>query len=267
MEKRESKDLKGQKYGRKPKKISSDEIVFGIRAVIEAIKAGREIDKLLIQKGINNELMSELFKEVKHYGVPYAKVPLEKLNRVTRKNHQGAIAFLSSIQYASLDNIVTECYMKGGSPFVLVLDRITDVRNFGAIARTAECAGVDAIVVPARESSRIGPDAMKTSAGALNHIPICRADDLKEAVDYLQGSGMMVVAATEKTDTQVYDVDLGGPLAIIMGSEENGVSKELLEMASERAKLPMHGKVASLNVSVAAGAFIFEALRQRALAE
>ncbi|MTI29885.1 23S rRNA (guanosine(2251)-2'-O)-methyltransferase RlmB [Cytophagales bacterium RKSG123] len=237
--------------------------MFGTRAVIETIRAGKDIDKLFIQRGLSNELISELIQEANAYKIPYVKVPVEKLNRITRKNHQGAICFLSAVSYASLDHIVSSCFEKGKMPLILILDRVTDVRNFGAIARTAECAGVDAIVVPSRNSAQINSDAMKTSAGALNFLPICREDNLKESIRFLQQSGIRVIACTEKTDALLYSIDFSVPTAIIMGSEEDGVSPEYIKMADGRAKIPMGGNIESLNVSVAAGVIIYEAIRQR----
>jgi 23S rRNA (guanosine2251-2'-O)-methyltransferase len=247
------------------KKQSTDDVVFGIRAIIETIQSGKEIDRLFIQKGLSNDLIKELLKTARDYKIPFANVPVEKLNRITRKNHQGAIAFISAINYASLDNIVSETYQNGKEPLILMLDRVTDVRNFGAIARTAECCGVDAIVIPSRGSAAINADAMKTSAGALNYIPVCREDNLKTTIQYLKDSGMTIVACTEKTDKMIAEVNLNQPAVIIMGSEEDGISPEYLKLADVRGKIPMSGNIESLNVSVSAGIAIYEAVRQRGL--
>lgn len=247
------------------KKESTDDIVFGIRAIIETIQAGKEIDRLFVQKGLSNDLIKELVKVARDYKIPFANVPIEKLNRITRKNHQGAIAFISAINYSSLDNIVSETYQNGKEPLILMLDRVTDVRNFGAIARTAECCGVDAIVIPSRGSAAINADAMKTSAGALNYIPVCREDNLKVTIQYLKDSGMTIVACTEKTHKLISEVNLNQPAVIIMGSEEDGISPEYLKLADARGKIPMIGKIESLNVSVSAGIAIYEAARQRGL--
>lgn len=240
-------------------------MVFGIRAILETIEAGKEVEKVLIQKGLSNELIKQLIKTAKAYHVPFSLVPIEKLNRVTRKNHQGAIAFISPIQYASLDNVINTAYQNGKEPLLLILDRVTDVRNFGAVARSAECAGVDAIVIPSRGGAAINADAMKTSAGALNYIPVCREENLKNTLMYLKESGIAVLACTEKTDQLIYDIDLKRPLAILMGSEEDGISPEYLKLADERMKIPMTGKIESLNVSVSGAIAIFEVNRQRAL--
>ena len=240
-----------------------EDAIFGIRAIIETIESGKEIDKLLIQKGLSNDLIKELVKLAKSHSIPFSNVPIEKLNRITRKNHQGAIAFISSIQYASLDNIIQESYQKGQELLLLILDRVTDVRNFGAIARSAECAGVNAIIIPSKGSAAINADAMKTSAGALNYIPVCREDNLKTTMKYLKDSGVAIMACTEKTDKPIYDIDFKRPVAILMGSEEDGISPEYLKLCDERMMIPMTGNIDSLNVSVSAALAIFEAKRQR----
>ena len=237
--------------------------IFGTRAVIEAIDAGKEIERVLVQKNIQNELIRELSSRMKSLKIPFTKVPVEKLNRVTRKNHQGVIAYLSPIQFQSLDNIIETVFSSGKDPLLLILDRITDVRNLGAIARTMECVGADALVMQSRGNALIGGDAMKTSAGALNVLPVCREENLKKTIVDLKASGISVIACTEKTDTELYSTDLRGPLAIIMGSEEDGISDEYLKLCDALVKIPMHGTIASLNVSVSAGIILYEALRQR----
>lgn len=241
------------------------DLVFGTRAIIESIRSGKEIDKLLIQKGVSNDLTNELLKLASDLHIPYSKVPVEKLNRITRKNHQGAICFLSAINYASLDNIISECFNQGKAPFLIILDRITDVRNFGAVARTAECAGIDAIVIPGKGSAQVTSDAMKTSAGALNFIPVCREDNLKNTINYLKESGLQIVACTEKAEKLVYKIDFNHPTAIILGSEEDGISPEYLRLANEKVSIPTLGNIESLNVSVAAAIVIYEGVRQKAM--
>ncbi|MGW8122683.1 23S rRNA (guanosine(2251)-2'-O)-methyltransferase RlmB [Roseivirga echinicomitans] len=240
-----------------------DDFIYGSRAIIEAINAGKEIDKLLLQKDIKNELTTELMVAARDYNIPVQKVPVEKLNRVTRKNHQGAIAYISSVEYASLDNIISEAYRKGEVPLLIVLDRITDVRNFGAIARTAECVGAHGIVIPSRGSAQVGSDAMKTSAGALNFIPVCRADNLKTTLREIRDNGITVVACTEKASDLVYKQDLTVPIALLMGSEEDGISPEYLKLADQLCKLPIKGRIESLNVSVATSVMLYEVIRQR----
>ena len=240
-----------------------EEFIYGTRAVIEAIEAGKEIERLLIQKDVKNELISELITIARQYNTPYTKVPLEKLNRVTRKNHQGAVAFISAIQYASLDNIISSTYAQGASPLLLVLDRVTDVRNFGAIARTAECSGAHGIIIPDKGSAQINSDAMKTSAGALNHIPVCRTSSLKKTLLELQENGIQIVACTEKASDLIFTQKLDEPIALLLGSEEDGISDEYLRIADHMAKLPIKGKIESLNVSVAASVVLYEAVRQR----
>ncbi len=239
------------------------DFIYGTRAVIEAIESGKELDKLMIQKDARNELVSELLKLCRDFSVPVQRVPIEKLNRVTRKNHQGVVAFLSSVVFASLDNLISEAYQKGESPFFIVLDRVTDVRNFGAIARTAECAGVHGIIVPSRGSAQVGSDAMKTSAGALNYIPVCRADNLKVTIKGLKENGIQVIACSEKTEETIYEKDFSGPVALLMGSEEDGISPEYLKLCDGHAKLPIIGQIESLNVSVATGIITYEIIRQR----
>jgi len=242
-----------------PKPVNK-EMVFGTQAVLETLRAGKEIDKLFVQRELGN---NEIVKLAEERGVPVSKVPAEKLDRLTRKNHQGVICFISAINYASLHNVLSGVYEQGKVPLILVLDRITDVRNFGAIARTVECAGAQAIVVPTKGAAEINSDAMKTSSGALNFIPVCREPNLNETVRYLQESGIQVVACTEKTDKTIYEVDFTIPTALIMGSEEDGISIDLIRKADELAKIPLAGQIGSLNVSVATGIALYEAIRQR----
>jgi 23S rRNA (guanosine2251-2'-O)-methyltransferase len=270
MERRErkeySKENKGG-FGRDndersyPFKEAKD-IIFGIRAVIEAIRAGREINKILIQKGMQKELFYELKAEIAGKDFNLQFVPVEKLNKLTQQNHQGVIAFISPVEYQKIETLVDAFIEKDQKPCILFLDRLTDVRNFGAIARTAECLGVDAIVIPSRSSVSVTPDAIKTSAGALHKIPVCKSDNLKDSLFYLQQSGLRIVAATEKTSVPLYEVNLRGGVAIIMGSEEDGVSNDILNMADIKAKIPMRGTISSMNVGVSAGIILYERLRQ-----
>ncbi|MES2733059.1 MAG: 23S rRNA (guanosine(2251)-2'-O)-methyltransferase RlmB [Bacteroidota bacterium] len=235
-------------------------MVFGTQAVLETLRSGKEIDKLLIQRELGN---NEIVKLAEEMGIPISKVPTEKLDRVTRKNHQGVICFISAINYASLHNVLSSVYEQGKVPLLLLLDRITDVRNFGAIARTAECAGAQAIVVPTKGAAEINSDAMKTSSGALNFLPVCREASLGETLRYLQESGIQVVACTEKTEKTIYEIDFTIPTALVMGSEEDGISLEILRKADQLAKIPLVGQIGSLNVSVATGIALYEAIRQR----
>ena len=237
--------------------------IFGIRSIIEAVNAGKTIDKLFIQKGLHNDLFAELWKLVRLKRINYKHVPLEKINRLTRKNHQGVFAFISPIDFHNIEDVIPQLYEEGKNPLVLVLDRITDVRNFGAIARTAECAGVDAILIPEQNAAAINADAIKTSAGALHKVTVCRTWNLKLALQFMKDSGIQLIACTEKTQDNMYKPDYTPPTAIIMGSEEDGVSPEFLKMSDARVKIPMSGKIASLNVSVAAGVILYEAIRQR----
>jgi 23S rRNA (guanosine2251-2'-O)-methyltransferase len=243
--------------------MEKTEMIYGTRAVMEAIIAGKIIEKVMIQSGLSNDLIRELITTAREKNVPVVFVPQEKLKRVSSKNHQGVLCVLSPVTFASLDNIIQHAFSEGRDPFLLILDRITDVRNFGAIVRTAECSGVDAIIVPERGSAPITGDAMKTSAGALNHVPICRERDLKRTIKFLHESGIRVVACTEKTEAVLYDVNLAGPVALILGSEEDGISDTLLRDADDLARIPLQGKIGSLNVSVAAGVSIYEVVRQQ----
>jgi 23S rRNA (guanosine2251-2'-O)-methyltransferase len=230
---------------------------------MEALKTGKEIEKVLIQKGLRGEGFHQMFNLIREMEIPAQFVPVEKLNRTTRQNHQGVIAYVSEIAYQKLEPIIPFVYEEGRSPLILILDRITDVRNIGAIARTAECAGVDAIVLPAKGSAPVSADAIKTSAGALYKLPVCRYPDLKEPVEFLKNSGVRIFAATEKSSGNYTRSDFTQPCAIILGSEEDGISRELLELADERIAIPLKGEIESLNVSVSAGVILFEILRQR----
>lgn len=238
-------------------------MIFGTRAVMEAIKAKREIEKIFVQSGLNNDLIKELIQVAKANGVPFTFVPQEKLNRLSTKNHQGVICQLAAVQYANLENIIDKTYSEGREPFLLIVDRVTDVRNFGAIARTAECAGLDAIILGDSGNAPITGDAMKTSAGALSHLPVCRVKDMKKTIQFLKENGVQIIACTEKGNSMLYEINLNTPLALVMGSEEDGISPQLLKEADYLAKIPMMGKISSLNVSVAAGISIYEAIRQK----
>jgi 23S rRNA (guanosine2251-2'-O)-methyltransferase len=243
--------------------MEKTDMIYGTRAVIEAIRAGKQVEKLMIQSGLTNDLIKELINVAKSAHVPYTFVPAEKLKRVSTKNHQGVICLLSAVSYSKLEHVIDKAFSEGREPFLLILDRVTDVRNFGAIARTAECAGIDGIVIAEKGSAPITSDAMKTSAGALNHLAVCREKDLKKTLRQLRDSGIRVIACTEKTNNKIYDADLKGPVALIMGSEEDGVDDELLRDADELASIPMKGKIGSLNVSVAAGVAVYEVVRRR----
>ncbi len=242
---------------------STENIIFGTRAVIESINSGKQIEKIYALKGMKNDLYDELNELVRLHRLSVSKVPVEKLNRLTRKNHQGIVAFVSPITYVPLHHIIANNYEDGKTPLVLVLDRITDVRNFGAICRTAECTGVNAIVIPSKGGAMINADAVKTSAGALNYLSVCKEDNLNHTITYLKESGFQIVSCTEKADKNIYDIDMDIPTAIIMGSEEDGVSKDLIKASTEAVKIPIQGKIDSLNVSVAAAVILYECVRQR----
>lgn len=228
--------------------MERNEMIFGIRAVIEAVEAGKDIDKILIKKDLQSDLAQELFAAVRGRNIVVQKVPVEKINRMSRKNHQGVLAFISAITYQHLDDIVPGLYEEGKNPFIILLDGITDVRNFGAIARTCECAGVNAIVIPERGSVSVNADAVKTSAGALLHLPVCRESSVFEAVRFLKNSGFRIIAASEKAVVNYTNIDYTVPVAIVMGAEDTGVSKEVLRLCDDMVALPQMGVIGSLNV-------------------
>lgn len=238
-------------------------MIFGTRAILEAVRSGKEFERLFIQQGLTNPLLRELKTELHNGGIHFQYVPQAKLQRLTNQNHQGVIGYLSSIAYSNTADVLASVFEKGKVPLLLMLDRITDTRNLGAIARTAEGAGVDAIIIPSRGSAMITGDAIKTSAGALNIIPVCREDNLKDTLDYLKESGLQIISCTEKTDKLLHQVEFKEPCVIIMGSEENGVSGEYMKRSTDLARIPMHGNIASYNVSVAAGMILYEVMRQR----
>lgn len=237
--------------------------IYGTRATLEAILAGQDLDKILVLKNLNNPLIQELLQAARDHKVPVQRVPAQKLQRYTRKNHQGVVCLISAISYGSLDHIIEQCYQQGQDPLIMVLDRITDVRNFGAIARSAESAGAHALVVPSKGGAQITEDAIKTSAGALNIIPVCRAPNLISCLQDLQNQGLQIVGCTEKATHLVYQAELKGPTALVMGSEENGISMELLDLCDQKVRFPMSGKIKSLNVSVASALMLYECWRQR----
>jgi 23S rRNA (guanosine2251-2'-O)-methyltransferase len=245
--------------------MKEKEMIFGLRAVIEAAQAGKDIDRVLVKRELQGELFHELLEVLTMHEIPIQKVPLERIDRFTRKNHQGVLAFMSAVTYQKIEDIVPLLYEQGKNPFIVVLDGITDVRNFGAIARTCEVAGVDAIVIPARGSVRVSADAIKTSAGALHSIPVCRELNIRDAVQFLRNSGIKVVSATEKAAENYTSSSYVDPVAILMGAEDVGISPELLKISDELVKLPVFGAIQSLNVSVAAGVMMYEVIRQRQL--
>ena len=247
----------------KNKQRPEKDMIFGIRAVIEAIQAGKEIDKILMRRDMTSELSRELFATLENRQVPVQNVPIEKLNKMTTKNHQGVIAFISPVAYQRIEDIIPGIYEQGRMPFIVVLDGVTDVRNFGAIARTCECAGVDAIVIPTKGGASISGDAVKTSAGALLSIPVCREENLGNAIKFLSSSGLKVIAASEKATHKYSEIAMAEPIAIIMGAEDEGVSPDHLRLCDETISIPMLGTIDSLNVSVAAGVLLYEAVRQR----
>jgi 23S rRNA (guanosine2251-2'-O)-methyltransferase len=243
--------------------ISKSTFIYGFNPVVEAINAGKEIEKIFILKSMQQIRTSELINLANRYKIPFQFVPKEKLNRLTRQNHQGVIAMVSAVSFVDIETLLPTIYESAKTPFFIILDKITDVRNFGSIARSAECAGVDAIIIPSRGSAMINADAVKTSSGALNNIPLCRTENLKETILFLKNCGITMIGATEKSELNYFTADFSQPVAIIMGSEELGISEEYLKLCDKTVKIPMLGKTQSLNVSVAAGIIMFEVLKQR----
>ena len=243
--------------------MNSETKLYGIRAVLEAIEANKSLEKIFLQKGLKGDLYFKLEKKIKEKNLSFSYVPVEKLNRLTINNHQGVVATISPISFFDLDELVTTVKNNKKDPIFIVLDQLSDVRNFGAIIRTAECTGVDGIIIPKSGSAPINGDTIKTSAGAVFNIPICKVDHIKDAIYYFNTSDIITVAATEKTENSIYDINFKNGCAIIMGSEGKGVSPSVLKIVDKKAKLPMYGKIASLNVSVACGVFLYEMVRQR----
>lgn len=242
----------------------NDKPIFGIRPILEAIRAGKEVEKILIQKNSGGKLLGELKKEIDEFKIPFQFVPIEKLNYLTKsRNHQGVVALFSPITYQNIENIIPGIFEKGETPLVVILDRITDVRNMGAICRTAECAGVHAVIVPSKGSAQVNSDAIKTSAGAIFKLPICRSENLKTTIEFLKTSGLQIIACTEQGEKNISEINFSVPAAIIFGSEEDGISPEHLKRCDDEARIPLLGEIASLNVSVAAGITLYEIIRQR----
>jgi len=243
--------------------MENDEYIYGTRAVIEAINTGKTVEKVFIKTGLNNELYQQLLSLLKEFEIAFQFVPLEKINRITRKNHQGVVAFISPIEYTNIEMLLPVIFESGQEPLLLILDQITDVRNFGAIVRSAECAGIHGIIIPEKGMARIGADAIKTSAGALHHVPVCKVTNLLRTIQYLKDSGIQIVAATEKADKIYTQGNFKTPVAIVMGSEESGISQSILNIADQQLKIPLFGNIESLNVSVSAALMMYEAVRQR----
>ena len=239
------------------------DIIYGLHSVMEAIKSEKELNKIFFNKTLESDQAKELYALAFKLGIPCQKVPVEKINQMTRKNHQGVVAFISPVSFTSIDQVVNRAYEEGRDPILLVLDRISDVRNFGAIARSAYGAGIDGLIIPFKGGAAVNEDAMKTSSGALNHLPLIREPDLKHTIPFLKNLGLTTVAITEKADQLIHESTLTGPTALILGSEETGIAPNLLENADIKAKIPMYSDLGSLNVSVAAGIALYEVQRQR----
>jgi len=245
--------------------VKESDCIFGLRPVIEAIIAGKQIDRLLVKQGLQGPLYHELMLEVRKHNIAYQIVPLERIELVTRKNHQGVLAWLSLIEYQSISNLLPMIFEKGEDPLIVALDGVSDVRNFGAIVRSADCLGAHAVLIPEKGSARITADAVKTSAGALHSFPVCREKSILRSIEYLKESGLKVAATTEKSGSDLSKLNLKGPLVLILGSEDKGISRELISVSDHQVIIPMTGDLGSLNVSVAAGILLYEIARQRSL--
>lgn len=245
------------------RKMERSDYIFGIRPVLEAMEASKSIDKILVKRDVSGDLVKEVLLKARELDIPVQKVPNEKLNRITMKNHQGVIAIVCPVRYYNLDNLIAELYETGKTPMGIMLDGVTDARNFGAIARSAECAGADFIIIPERGSASVTSDSVRSSAGALFHIPVCREKELVNTVGKLHDNGFKVVGATEKSKLNYTEVDFTVPVVIVMGAEDTGISPEVLRRCDDLARIPIVGKVGSLNVSVACGVILYEAVRQR----
>lgn len=241
----------------------TDNFIFGIRTVIEAINSGKKIEKILFKKDLQGLIFNELFSLAKDNNIPFQFVPVEKINKFTRKNHQGVIAYISLIEFQDIEQITQMVFEQGKLPLFLILDGVTDVRNFGSIARSAECAGVQAIIIKSKGSAPVSNDAIKTSAGALFKIPVAKVNDLVKTINYLKNSGLQIVAATEKANDFYFKADFSIPTAVVMGSEDLGISNNILDVVDQKVKIPILGEISSLNVSNAASVVIYEAVRQR----
>ena len=243
--------------------IDKSQYIYGIHAVLEAIDAAKDIDKIFVSKTLNNDTAQEIIDRARSLGVPVQRVPVQKIDRITRRNHQGVLAMMAAVTYYRVEDMVPKMFDEGENPFVVVLDGVTDVRNFGAVARTCECAGVSAIVIPDRESVSVNADAVKTSAGALNYLPVCREHNLVNAVKLLRDSGFKVVGTSDKSQMPYTQGDYTGPVAIVLGAEDKGISKEIMKLCDTQVLIPEFGHINSLNVSVAGGIMIYEVVRQR----
>ena len=243
--------------------IDKTQYIYGIHAVLEAIDAAKDIDKILLSKTLNSETAQEIMEKARALRVPVQRVPVQKIDRITRRNHQGVLAMMAAVTYYRVDDLIPRLFDEGENPFVVVLDGVTDVRNFGAVARTCECAGVSAIVIPDHESVSVNADAVKTSAGALNYLPVCRERNLVTAVKFLRDSGFKIVGTSDKSQTSYTNAEYTGPVAIVLGAEDKGISPEIMKLCDTQVLIPEFGHINSLNVSVAGGIMIYEVVRQR----
>lgn len=243
--------------------IDKTQYIYGIHAVLEALEAGKDIDKIFLSKTLNEETSKDISARARQLRVPVQRVPVQKIDRITRRNHQGVLAMMAAVTYYRVEDLIPQLFDQGENPFLVVLDGVTDVRNFGAVARTCECAGVSAIVIPDRDSVSVNADAVKTSAGALNYLPVCREHNLVNAVKLLRDSGFKIVGTSDKSHISYTQSDYTGPVAIVLGAEDKGISPEIMKLCDTQVLIPEFGHINSLNVSVAGGIIIYEVVRQR----
>ena len=243
--------------------IDKTQYIYGIHAVLEALEAGKDIDKIFLSKTLNEETSKDISARARQLRVPVQRVPVQKIDRITRRNHQGVLAMMAAVTYYRVEDLIPQLFDQGENPFLVVLDGVTDVRNFGAVARTCECAGVSAIVIPDRDSVSVNADAVKTSAGALNYLPVCREHNLVNAVKLLRDSGFKIVGTRDKSQISYTQSDYTGPVAIVLGAEDKGISPEIMKLCDTQVLIPEFGHINSLNVSVAGGIIIYEVVRQR----
>jgi 23S rRNA (guanosine2251-2'-O)-methyltransferase len=243
--------------------MENETYIYGVRAVIEALQAGKAVDRIFFQKGLQGKPAQRLQAMARKQDIRISYVPPERLNRFQGRNHQGVVATVSPVDFLDYQALIDQVVAAKEAPLLLLLDGVSDVRNLGAIIRTAECTGVDGIILPASGSAPVTADTVKTSAGAVFNVPLAKTPHMKDAVYYLQACSLQVVAASEKAEDSLFHTDLAVGTALVMGSEGKGVSPAVLKMADRAARLPVVGSIGSLNVSVACGVFLYEALRQR----
>ena len=252
-------------YNKRPKgpSIDKDKLIYGRHPIVDAIQNGMSVDKVILAQSVKGDFEGEIRKLCKQNDISLQVAPKERLNKITRKNHQGVVGFLSYIQYQRIEDVFPTIYDKGETPLVVILDGVTDVRNLGAIARSAEASGAHALIIPNKKTAQVNAEAIKTSAGALSSLPVCRTASLNNALEYLTMNGVQIIAADLSGKGYLHELDLTLPTAIVMGAEGEGIRPHILRQTNHRFRIPMLGKTDSFNVSVAAGIILYESMRQR----